>query len=185
MASFISCASATRWPSARQPNRSWILCRCSISRSRRRGASARSSWTSSSACEPTVRPFGVDRFLMRIGLLGRGRSVILWPCYHAAAPRGGGRGNTRLARTDAVPAWTAIDPAVPEQLMRSALFASLLGSRAMKRCCVLIALLITSFAWACKARKDLHVATTTSVEASGLLDRIVPAFEKNASLHLR
>jgi tungstate transport system substrate-binding protein len=55
---------------------------------------------------------------------------------------------------------------------------------AMKRCCFLIALLFASFTWACKARRELHVATTTSVEASGLLNRIVPAFENNAGLHL-
>src|SRR3990167_5280276 len=55
---------------------------------------------------------------------------------------------------------------------------------AMKRR-FLVALLIASLVWACKGRKDLHVATTTSVEASGLLDRIVPAFEKHIGLHLR
>jgi tungstate transport system substrate-binding protein len=54
----------------------------------------------------------------------------------------------------------------------------------MKKCCFLIAL-IASFACACKARRDLHVATTTSVEASGLLDKIVPAFEKKTGLHMR
>jgi tungstate transport system substrate-binding protein len=55
----------------------------------------------------------------------------------------------------------------------------------MKRRCVLVALLIASLACGCKARRDLHVATTTSVEASGLLDRIVPAFESHAGIHLR
>ena len=49
----------------------------------------------------------------------------------------------------------------------------------------LVALLIASFACGCKSRRDLHVATTTSVEASGLLDRIVPAFENHAGIHLR
>lgn len=55
----------------------------------------------------------------------------------------------------------------------------------MTRCCFLIALLIASFAWACKDRRELHVATTTSVEASGLLKKIVPAFEKKTGLQLR
>jgi tungstate transport system substrate-binding protein len=55
----------------------------------------------------------------------------------------------------------------------------------MTRSCFLIAMLIASIAGGCKDRRELHVATTTSVEASGLLDRIVPAFENNTGVHLR
>jgi tungstate transport system substrate-binding protein len=55
----------------------------------------------------------------------------------------------------------------------------------MKRCCFLVVLSIASLVAACKDRGELHVATTTSVEASGLLDRMVPAFEKKTGLHLR
>jgi tungstate transport system substrate-binding protein len=49
----------------------------------------------------------------------------------------------------------------------------------------LIALLIASVACGSKERRELPVATTTSVEASGLLDKLVPAFEKKTGIHLR
>lgn len=55
----------------------------------------------------------------------------------------------------------------------------------MHRTSVLGLLLIVGLFAGCKDRRDLHVATTTSVEASGLLDKIVPGFEKHSGLRLR
>lgn len=46
-------------------------------------------------------------------------------------------------------------------------------------------LLIVALFAGCKDRRELRVATTTSVEASGLLDKIVPGFEKHSGLRLR
>src|SRR3990172_1517426 len=45
-------------------------------------------------------------------------------------------------------------------------------------------LFLAVLATRCRESKTLHVATTTSVEASGLLDRLVPAFGKQSSLKL-
>ena len=51
-------ASAARCAADRWPKRSWMRCRCSISRSRRRGASPSSCRTSASACGIDRRPLG-------------------------------------------------------------------------------------------------------------------------------
>ena len=65
IASDISCASATTCAAEMNPYASWIRCRNSIRRSRRRGASPRSARTSASALGSTWRPFGRPRSLPR------------------------------------------------------------------------------------------------------------------------
>src|SRR5213082_2652587 len=58
--SFISSAKAARWLAEICFQASWMRCRCSIKRSRRRGRSPSKRAISSAACGSTWRPLGVD-----------------------------------------------------------------------------------------------------------------------------
>ena len=89
-------ASAARCAAERWPKRSWILCRCSISRSRWRDASPSSCCTSASASGSTRRPLGASRLRCRVGACGA-IGMIGSATRLRAAPRRAPTGTSRRA----------------------------------------------------------------------------------------